>query len=104
MCSKCTCCDCPFIWARLPFAIELYERRDKLTGSSGVACSGIGLTDLGSDAMDYVKTFAGIVGAHYPERLYKCAHPGACPFLPVKPFPTALPGVPWLLESLSVNC
>ncbi|BDA46825.1 probable SEC14-like protein 2 at C-terminar half [Coccomyxa sp. Obi] len=32
---------------------------------------GVGLTDLGSEAMDYVKVFAGIVAAHYPERLYR---------------------------------
>ena len=38
-----------------------------------LASSGIGLTDLGSDAMDYIKTFAGIVGAHYPERLFRHA-------------------------------
>jgi hypothetical protein len=26
---------------------------------------------MGSEAMDYVKLFAGIVAANYPERLYR---------------------------------
>ena len=37
------------------------------------ACAGVGLTDLGSEAMDIIKGLAGIVAAHYPERLYRRA-------------------------------
>lgn len=33
--------------------------------------AGVGLTDLGSEAMEISKSFAGIVAAHYPERLYR---------------------------------
>ncbi len=33
--------------------------------------AGVGLTDMGSEAMDYVKVFASIVAANYPERLYR---------------------------------
>ena len=35
--------------------------------------AGVGLSDLGSEAMSYVKIFAGIVAANYPERLYRSA-------------------------------
>lgn len=37
--------------------------------------AGVGLTDLGSEAMDIIKGLAGIVAAHYPERLYRCSPP-----------------------------
>ena len=33
--------------------------------------AGVGLTDLGSEAMEIIKGLAGIVAAHYPERLYR---------------------------------
>lgn len=36
-----------------------------------VVWAGVGLTDLGSEAMDIIKGLAGIVAAHYPERLYR---------------------------------
>ncbi|EIE19775.1 hypothetical protein COCSUDRAFT_44590 [Coccomyxa subellipsoidea C-169] len=36
-----------------------------------VDMKGVGLSDLGSEAMSYVKIFAGIVAANYPERLYR---------------------------------
>ena len=36
-----------------------------------LSLAGVGLTDLGSEAMEIIKGFAGIVAAHYPERLYR---------------------------------
>ena len=37
----------------------------------GLSSAGVGLTDLGSEAMEIIKNLAGIVAAHYPERLYR---------------------------------
>ena len=52
-----------------------YQARGVLRRRNGfLLWAGVGLTDLGSEAMEISKSFAGIVAAHYPERLYRFFH------------------------------